>query len=337
MTSNQRCREVRHGRSGARSRALCAGLALAGLLAAFAPPALADSEHGQLKVGSQPGTIVLHWTGKVAAPMAQQIQNAFEQRKHESTRVVLTLASGGGSVREGERVIEVLRRIKQTHRLQTVVGHGRMCGSMCVFIYVQGEKRTAALSSTWLFHEVSKSDPHSKRIVSLDRAKWEQLVATYWVPAGVSPEWIERIKPLTVRSDYWQTGADLVNENSGIVHEALGNQKPRIVADGKGPATMPGAEIVEPRPYRHRRDPSIEPAPTPRYSGEPRHERPRSFSEYTPTPARAPEPWAKRPARASQPAPGPERSAAPDKECRIYVGSLGMVVTVPCPTVSLAK
>ena len=330
-----------------RVRALVMAFAVGGLAAVSASPGFAAGpDQGELKVGSKPGTIVLHWTGHIGAPMAQQIQDAFEQRKDQSAHVVLTLASGGGSVQEGEKVIQVLRRIKQTHRLQTVVGHGQMCGSMCVFIYVQGAKRTAALSSTWLFHEASKKDPTTKRTVSLDRKLWERLVDTYWVPAGVSQEWIAKMKPLTIRTDYWQTGADLVNDNSGFIHEALGNQKPRVVADGKGPAPAPRAEI-QPERRRHRPDPASERAPEPPVRiAEPRRERerPRSAGDDTPPPVRIAEPRAPRPDPVSkgEPAPQPPAEAranpeTPEKECKVFVPSWGVSMTLPCSAAALVK
>ena len=275
--------------------------ALWSLAVGHASFALADqSEHGELKVGSsnsQPGTIVLQWTGKVAAPMAQQIKDAFEQRRDSATRVVLTLSSGGGSVQEGERVITVLRQIRQTHQLQTVVGHGKSCGSMCVFIYLQGQKRTAALSSTWLFHEVSRKDRATDRTV-LDRASWERLVNAYYGPAGVSAEWTAKMKPFTLQSDYSQTGADLVNDRSGIIHEALGNQKPRLLAEADRPALAPDRA-------RH-----------------PNRDRPISSTESTPVLRHAEQ---------------PRRNPEPSGECKIYVPNLGFSVSMPCPKASAAN
>jgi len=68
-----------------------------------------------------------------------------------------------------------------------------------------------------------------KKIARLDRPAWERLVDQYLRPAGVSEEWIAQMKPFTVKSDYWQTGADLVNGKSGVIHVALGNQQSRSV------------------------------------------------------------------------------------------------------------
>ena len=81
----------------------------------------------------------------------------------------------GGSVAEGERVIDVLRQIKATHQLETVVAPGDVCASMCVFIYVQGQKRLGALTSSWLFHEVSHMDPITKQT---DQARSARLGAS---------------------------------------------------------------------------------------------------------------------------------------------------------------
>src|SRR4029077_6748174 len=68
-------------------------------------------------------------------------------------RVVLFLDSAGGKVDDGDRVIEVLNEIKLRHQLITVVPHGKLCASMCIPIFLQGEDRIAARASIWLFHE----------------------------------------------------------------------------------------------------------------------------------------------------------------------------------------
>src|SRR5262245_40067709 len=116
-------------------------VAVLALLLIQVRPAAAGEDRGELRV-EQPkpgsGTLVRAWRAKVGQPMAAQIKEAFERHRNQGTRVVLTLDSGGGSVAEGERVIEVLRHIKETHRLVTAVAQGQKCGSMCVFIYVQG-------------------------------------------------------------------------------------------------------------------------------------------------------------------------------------------------------
>ena len=203
-------------------------------------------QRGELKISlakSQDGTVHLAWNGPVAAPMASKIREAFEDRKEQASRFVLLLSSNGGSVAEGERVIEVLRQIKKTHSLDTAVTQGERCASMCVFIYVQGQKRYGALTSAWLFHEVSRKDPVTKQI-TLDRNAWERLVDKYFPAAGVSQDWTAKMKQLTIETDYWQTGADLVQANSGIIHLPLGNQQPRNIARASPPEQ---AKSTQPR------------------------------------------------------------------------------------------
>jgi ATP-dependent protease ClpP protease subunit len=227
-------------------RAFLTAIAFALALVAQDQPAGAlDLPRGELRVAfsnTRIGTLVMTWQGPIAAPMANQIRDAFENRKGQATRLVLRLSSHGGSVAEGERVIEVLRQIKSTHQLDTVVSQGDVCGSMCVFIYVQGQKRFGALTSSWLFHEVSHTDPATKQTIKLDRTAWERLVDKYFRPAGVSDAWITDLKPRTIEADYWQTGADLIRSSSGIIHEPIANQTARLVTPGGGPKAAASAQ-----------------------------------------------------------------------------------------------
>jgi hypothetical protein len=161
--------------------------------------------------------------------MAKAIRAAFEKHKDSFSVIEFIINSGGGSVKEGERVIEVLQDIKKTHRLYTGVLAGKTCGSMCVFIYVQGQKRFAAPASIWLFHEVSRSDKRTHKIYELDRPQWEKLIEKYWLPAGVNPTWIAEMKEHTFKTDYYQSGQSLLDHDSGIVHKALSDERRRIV------------------------------------------------------------------------------------------------------------
>jgi hypothetical protein len=56
-------------------------------------------------------------------------------------RVALFLDSAGGRVDDGDRLIEALNEIKLRHQLITVVPHGKLCASMCIPIFLQGEDR----------------------------------------------------------------------------------------------------------------------------------------------------------------------------------------------------
>lgn len=289
-------------------RGLAAKAALVAGLLGMAGPALAF-DAGNLKVlpyDSATEAMILQWDGGVARPMGDQIQAAFDAHKHAAKKVIFRINSGGGSVAEGERVIRILREIRKTHKLETLVDRGNRCSSMCVFIYLQGERRVAALSSLWLFHEVSHHDPVTKQITRLDRAGWERLVSTYFGPAGVSPEWTEKMKPHTVNSDYWQTGSDLLNDKSGIFHVALGNQRDRLIAQPNAPKPQPAPRIAER-------------APPPAPSATPPPETPR-------TPDRTDQP----PRRTEPQAPQRVVVSSETKACRELNPTLQMYVNVPC-------
>jgi ATP-dependent protease ClpP protease subunit len=177
--------------------------------------------------------LVMIWNGEVKKGMSDEIDAAFQQYKDQVKAVELKINSGGGSVAEGERVIKVLQDIKQTHKLYTYVGAGKKCGSMCVFIYVQGEKRLAAPASLWLFHEVSVVDNKTHEIRALNRSRWEDLVQKYWVPAGVNPDWIETVKAHTLQTDYWQAGQSLLQDGSNVVTNAVSDENRRVVVPAK--------------------------------------------------------------------------------------------------------
>jgi ATP-dependent protease ClpP protease subunit len=222
-----------HGSSSAWRRACAAAVMALSLVGVTAPAHAQEADRDGLRVtisNVRSGTVVLNWRGAIMPPMANQIRDAFEAHRRQASRFVLRISSQGGLVPEGERVIELMRQIKATHQLDTVVTQGDVCASMCVFIYLQGQKRFGALTSSWLFHEVSHIDQATKQTTKLDRGAWERLVEKYMGPAGVSESWITDMKPRTVNSDYWQTGADLINSSSGIIHEALANQTTRHIA-----------------------------------------------------------------------------------------------------------
>lgn len=202
---------------------------------------------GLLRVDSpvnMAGTVVFRWTGTIAPPMAEQMTAAFAAFKSSRRRVVLILSSGGGSVAEGERVITLLKTIRSTHKLDTVVERGALCGSMCVPIYLQGENRYGARVSSWLFHEITQpgSDVGKRKKVE---GRYMQLIDKYWVDAGVSRTWIERMISLARDYDYWVTGEELIATNSGIITRPIESRSPRrLESDGQ----VPPAAVKAPEP-----------------------------------------------------------------------------------------
>jgi hypothetical protein len=163
--------------------------------------------------------LVLSWAGPIADPMAECIQAEFHKVADMTYRVRLYLDSEGGSLPATERVVAVLGKIRKTHVLDTVVLHGKKCWSACVAVFLAGKHRSAALASTWLFHEVAWDQ--GKEGVTVDRGSTDRFFREYFLSAGVSEAWLKNLYGRIVESDYWQTGQSLWDDKSGIITHPL--------------------------------------------------------------------------------------------------------------------
>lgn len=168
-----------------------------------------------------PGTVVFRWEGPIDPPMARQFSDAFNTHKNEIQIVRIELNSPGGGVDEGNRVVNLIGKMKKTHRVQTYVGEAQECLSMCVPIYLQGNLRIASASSTWLFHSVSATDPFTGAEVVLYAHERNQanfdFINRYIDRSEIDPEWRERLKTALRVGDVWKTGQELKDERSNIV------------------------------------------------------------------------------------------------------------------------
>jgi len=97
--------------------------------------------------------IVFLWHDGVAFPMSLRLEETFDEWSGKVDHIIIDLSSPGGAIAEGGKVIDVIKQMKQTHLVETRVQQNRMCASMCVPIYLQGEIRTAHPESRWMFHE----------------------------------------------------------------------------------------------------------------------------------------------------------------------------------------
>lgn len=171
--------------------------------------------------------LVLRWTGKIKAPFYKRLAVEFEKAKKQVRMVLLTLSSCGGNRVEMERAIMLLRRIRKTHKLGTVVGRGDLCASACVPIFLQGQLRWGALTSSWMFHEVWRWADKERSNIKTNRAATERLFQDYFETAGVSESWLNRLRIMVQLSDFWQTGENLWSDKSGIITSPLGNHVPQ--------------------------------------------------------------------------------------------------------------
>jgi len=174
------------------------------------------------------GILEIEWSGLIVAGVADELRASVAKYGTALKRVVLFLDSAGGQVDEGDRVIAVLNEIKQGHRLATVVPHGKLCASMCIPIFLQGDDRFAARASLWNFHEASQ--PLTNGEQRTDMTETWRLFRKYYGSTGVSTHWLKSIAPLIKGADLWQTGGDLIDAKTGIIMHALGDTVERATA-----------------------------------------------------------------------------------------------------------
>lgn len=180
----------------------------------------------EVRAAPEDNTVYLRWRGKIEAPLLANIEDAFQRHKDSARTFKLSLSSPGGSLDHGAKVARLLRKIAETHTLETVVEAGSRCASMCVPVYLQGQRRTAAASAKFMFHEVSFREFMSKEDADVpERAKetaTDRLFAVYFSPAGVPESWIRSVRAAMAGGrDIWKTGRELTDENAGIVQQVF--------------------------------------------------------------------------------------------------------------------
>jgi hypothetical protein len=228
--ASARARLCAYARHAFFAAAIFATLVLAPPLAS-ADPASAEQQAPavlSLDFNQADGTLEIEWSGLIVAGVADELRASVAKYGTALKRVVLFLDSAGGQVDEGDRVIAVLNEIKQGHRLATVVPHGKLCASMCIPIFLQGDDRFAARASLWIFHEASQ--PQANGGQRTDMTQTWRLFRKYYGSAGVSMHWLKSIAPMIKGADLWQTGGDLIDAKAGIIMYALGDAVERATA-----------------------------------------------------------------------------------------------------------
>ena len=175
--------------------------------------------------------LVLNWTGRIDSEMARALSHAFEIHGREVTAIELSLSSCGGRIDEMTVALGELDRIKRSHRLVTIVDQGATCASACIPMFLAGEVRRAAMSSLWFFHrswrESAAGGVDEVRTQVSDRRFLARYLEQYYVPAGVSREWLTHlIETIANSGGYWQTGRDLWEARNGMITETIGDIMP---------------------------------------------------------------------------------------------------------------
>lgn len=183
-------------------------------------------DEGRLEVKRDPsdlGTVVFYWRSPVEVPMARRYAEAFDKWRYEADRIILDLHSPGGAIAEGEQVIRIIERMKKTHIVDTRVRRGYKCYSMCVPIFLKGERRFAGENAIFMFHEPTARDFYTGEEVR--QPAFEQALTTrrfvdrYFVNSNADPAWLERLLAEWKGRDVFKSARELVDEGSGIVTE----------------------------------------------------------------------------------------------------------------------
>jgi ATP-dependent protease ClpP protease subunit len=174
-----------------------------------------------MEVREEAGAVVFVWDKAVEAPMAWRFREAYKAAKARTDRIVIVLDSPGGALTEGRSVIEEIERMKRTHRVETRVPAGATCASMCVPIFLAGQKRVASPGARFMFHEPSTvdyfTDEKAGKPAFEQRMDAERFFERYFERSPMDAAWREKLREAWKGRDVWKTGEDLVVEKSGVV------------------------------------------------------------------------------------------------------------------------
>jgi len=179
------------------------------------------ANEGRLGVKVSERTLELSWRGVVEVPMARRFEEAFNEWASQTDTIVIDLKSPGGALSEGAQVINLIEQMKRTHTIETHVGRFAECLSMCVPIYLRGDRRRAARSSRWMFHEprsVNAITGEEEKAPDFERRfEGKKFFNRYFVNSPMDPVWRDTLEKEWVGKDVWKSGRDLMDEGSGII------------------------------------------------------------------------------------------------------------------------
>lgn len=178
-------------------------------------------DNGRLQVSQEGSVVVLSWASSIELPMERRLQEAYAEWADKTDKFVINLDSGGGSLREGRLVIDVIKQMKKTHLVETTVDEGANCLSMCVPIYLHGEERSASRNSLWMFHQPSAYDYVTDEKVEENEADHKAASARffqkYFVNSEMNPKWRAKLQKDWVGKDVWYSGQQLKDQQSNII------------------------------------------------------------------------------------------------------------------------
>lgn len=179
------------------------------------------------------------YSGPVAFPLAENLQEIWQQAKNSITRVTLEIESSGGDVGVAREVVDLLREIRSTATLITRVEAGKTCASACLAIYMQGMVRQASGASAFTFH--GACPPYT----NIPKQEATEGFIEMLMEAGMSEKFLVYLSScgyLTMPGTYWISGYELFHvAEANIITELLPAWNPAL------PITPPFDPLLRPR------------------------------------------------------------------------------------------
>ena len=156
--------------------------------------------------------------------MAQGLNDIWYRLGPSHERLLIDLDSLGGDLLETEALIEVIADIRQTADVDTLVRHDAKCASACVAVFVQGAKRHAGSSSTWMFHGACGRETNLPSLGQTGR------FLDILREAGVAPDFLRHLVDegyVTTPGKLWVSGYELVHVyHANIITDLLQPWRP---------------------------------------------------------------------------------------------------------------
>jgi hypothetical protein len=171
-----------------------------------------------------PDMVVIEYRGPVAFPMAENLRAIWEDVRATGRfrTVVLRLDSPGGSGAHGSAVVDLLGEMRREIALTTLVGDGDLCASMCIGLFIQGDRRYASPASAFMFHGASRQLSNIPDPVLTER--YIEFFRDRAIDAGFI-DFLRRHDYIADPGGFWISGADLAGR-SNIVTDLLPHWRP---------------------------------------------------------------------------------------------------------------
>jgi hypothetical protein len=156
--------------------------------------------------GIAPDAVALRYSGTINFPLAENIEAFWQQNRGKFRRVLLELNSEGGELGHVQKLVAVLKDIRKTSRLITLVRPGAQCASGCIPVFVQGEIRKASGASVFMFHGACRAGTNMPSLSAT------ALYIAMMEEAGVSTEFTCKLVAegyVTHPGKFWVSGYEL--------------------------------------------------------------------------------------------------------------------------------